>query len=187
MWCSCSISDRESQAGEGDSSTEEYGVTMAASVAAYLLRQQELSVGLYVSGSAESGLALDRGERQLDRVLELLAVAHATRRVSLTEALATQETRLARNTVLVVITPSTELDWPEALHHLQRRGVRPLVILMDPSVVRRAARRQRPDARNAGSGRRAGDSRAARRSARTCPGAGTALKTRLPTVLRETE
>jgi uncharacterized protein (DUF58 family) len=124
--------DRESQAGEGDSSTEEYGVTMAASVAAYLLRQQELSVGLYVSGSAESGLALDRGERQLDRVLELLAVAHATRRVSLTEALATQETRLARNTVLVVITPSTELDWPEALHHLQRRGVRPLVILMDP-------------------------------------------------------
>ena len=68
--------DRESQAGEGDSSTEEYGVTMAASVAAYLLRQQELSVGLYVSGSAESALALDRGERQLDRVLELLAVAH---------------------------------------------------------------------------------------------------------------
>jgi hypothetical protein len=59
-------------------------------------------------------------------------VAHATQRVSLTEALATQETRLARNTVLVVITPSTELDWPEALHHLQRRGVRPLVILMDP-------------------------------------------------------
>lgn len=43
-----------------------------------------------------------------------------------------QETRLARNTVLVVITPSTELDWPQTLHHLQRRGVRPLVILLDP-------------------------------------------------------
>ena len=124
--------DREAQAGEGDSSTEEYGVTMAASIAAYLLRQQELSVGLYVSGTPESGLALDRGERQLDRVLELLAVAHATKRASLAEALAIQETRLARNTVLVVITPSTDLDWPQTLHHLQRRGVRPLVILMDP-------------------------------------------------------
>jgi len=126
--------DRDSQAGEGDSSTEEYGVTMAASIAAYLLRQQELSVGLYVSGTAESGLALDRGERQLDRVLELLAVAHATKRASLAEALAIQETRLARNTVLVVITSSTELDWPQTLHHLQRRGVRPLVILMDPQT-----------------------------------------------------
>ena len=124
--------DREAQAGEGDSSTEEYGVTMAASISAYLLRHQELSVGLQVNGTGESGLALDRGERQLDRVLELLAIAHATRRVSLAEALAVQETRLARNTVLVVITPSTELDWPQALHHLQRRGVRPLVILMDP-------------------------------------------------------
>jgi uncharacterized protein (DUF58 family) len=124
--------DREAQAGEGDSSTEEYGVTIAASISAYLLRHQELSVGLQVNGTAESGLALDRGERQLDRVLELLAIAHATRRVSLAGALAVQETRLARNTVLVVITPSTELDWPQALHHLQRRGVRPLVILMDP-------------------------------------------------------
>jgi uncharacterized protein (DUF58 family) len=124
--------DRESQAGEGDSSTEEYGVTIAASIAAYLLRQQELSVGLHVSGTGDTGLALDRGERQLDRVLELLAVAHSTRRESLAEALAMQETRLARNTVLIVITPSTELDWPTSLHHLQRRGVRPLTILIDP-------------------------------------------------------
>lgn len=124
--------DRESQAGVGDSSTEEYGVTIAASIASYLLRHQELSVGLHVSGSAETGLALDRGERQLDRVLELLAEAHATGRAPLAEALAMQETRLARNTVLVVITPSTELDWPQTLHHLQRRGVRPLVILLDP-------------------------------------------------------
>lgn len=126
--------DRETQAGEGDSSTEEYGVTMAASIAAYLLRHQELAVGLHINGTAESGLALDRGERQLDRVLELLAIAHGTRRSSLAEAIAMQETRLARNTVLVAITASTELDWPQALHHLQRRGVRPLVILMDPQT-----------------------------------------------------
>src|SRR5690242_15618127 len=72
--------DREAQAGEGDSSTEEYGVTIAASIAAYLLRHRELCGGLQVDGTAESGLALDRGERQLDRVLELLAIAHATRR-----------------------------------------------------------------------------------------------------------
>lgn len=124
--------DRDAQAGEGDSSTEEYGVTIAATLASYLLRQQELSVALAVSGAEEGSLPLDRGERQLDRVLEVLAVVHPRRAMPLAQALTIEETRVARNTVLVVITPSTDLDWPEALHHLQRRGVRPLVILLDP-------------------------------------------------------
>jgi uncharacterized protein (DUF58 family) len=124
--------DRDAQAGAGDSSTEEYGVTIAASVAGYLLRQQELAVGMAVSGSSDVSLPLDRGERQLDRVLEMLAVSHATRNAPLVEALANEETRLQRNTVLVIITPSTALDWPQGLHHLQRRGVRPFVILLDP-------------------------------------------------------
>ena len=124
--------DRDAQAGEGDSSTEEYGVTIAASIASYLLRQQELAVALSVSGSSEATLPLDRGERQLDRALEVLAVVHPTQSVPLAEALTIEEARLARNTVLILITPSSDLDWPGALHHLQRRGVRPLVILLDP-------------------------------------------------------
>lgn len=124
--------DREAQAGEGDSSTEEYAVTIASTLAGYLLRQQELAVGLAVSGSNEAALPLDRGERQLDRMLEMLAVVHPIHRESLAEALAAEEPRLARNTVLIIITPSTELDWPHVLPYLQRRGVRPLVILLDP-------------------------------------------------------
>ncbi len=124
--------DRDTQAGEGESSTEEYGVTIAASLASYLLRQQELAVALIVAGSVEATLPLDRGERQLDRVLETLAVAHSTHPVSLAHTLVIEEARFARNTVLIVITSSSDLDWPEALHHLQRRGVRPLVILLDP-------------------------------------------------------
>jgi len=130
--------DRDAQAGAGDSSTEEYGVTIAASVAGYLLRQQELAVGLAVSGSSDVSLPLDRGERQLDRILEMLAVSHATRSAPLVEALANEETRLQRNTVLVIITPSTALDWPQGVHHLQRRGVRPFVILLDPHTFNEA-------------------------------------------------
>jgi uncharacterized protein (DUF58 family) len=124
--------DRDVQAGEGDSSTEEYGVTVAASLASYLLRQQELAVGLVVNGVADAALPLDRGERQLDRILELLALVHPKRSVSLGQALAIEEAKLARNTVLIIITASTNLDWPTALHHLQRRGVRPLAILLNP-------------------------------------------------------
>src|SRR5690349_18981131 len=64
--------DRDAQAGEGDSSTEEYGVTVAASIAAYLLRQQELAIGITVSGAGDgASLPFDRGERQLDRLLEV--------------------------------------------------------------------------------------------------------------------
>jgi uncharacterized protein (DUF58 family) len=125
--------DRSAQAGSGDSSTEEYGVTIAASIVAYLLRQQELAVALSVSGSLESGLPLDRGERQLDRILELLAIVHPRRNIPLVQGLAAEEPRMARNTILVLITPSTALDWPAGLHHLQRRGVRPFVVLLDPS------------------------------------------------------
>ena len=59
-------------------------------------------------------------------------MSHATHDVSLAEALANEETRLQRNTVLVIITPSSALDWPQGVHHLHRRGVRPFVILLDP-------------------------------------------------------
>ncbi|HKT38057.1 MAG TPA: DUF58 domain-containing protein [Ktedonobacterales bacterium] len=124
--------DRDIQVGEGDSSTEEYGVTIAATLTSYLLRQQELAVGLSVNGANEASLPLDRGERQIDRALEVLAIVHPQRWSPLTEALVAEEMRVARNTVLVVITPSTEMEWVESLHHLQRRGVHPMVILLDP-------------------------------------------------------
>jgi uncharacterized protein (DUF58 family) len=124
--------DRTVQAGEDESSTEEYGVTITASIASYLLRQQEIAVALTVNGSPEGPLPLDRGERQLDRMLEMLAVVHAQRLVSLEEALVAEGSRLARHTVLIVITPDSDLSWPQGLAQLQRRGVRPYVILLDP-------------------------------------------------------
>lgn len=126
--------DRMAQAGSDEGSTEEYAVTIAASIAAYLLRQQELAVGLSINGSAESALPLDRGERQLDRILESLAVARAEQRSDLAEALAAEQTRVARNTVLIIITASTELDWPQGLQHFRRRGVRPMVVTLNPQT-----------------------------------------------------
>jgi uncharacterized protein (DUF58 family) len=124
--------DPASQAGTSDDSTEEYGVTIIASLAAYLLRQRQVAVGLVISGMPEGTLPLDRGERQLDRILELLAVAHPTEREPLSEALAKESVRLARHSVLIVVTSSTDLDWPESVRFLLRRGVHPLVISLDP-------------------------------------------------------
>ncbi len=119
------------QAGQGDSSTEEYGVTIAATLAAYFLRQ-DISVGLVVNAGRREFVPLDRGDRQLDRILEVLAVVHAGGGPSLAEALAMDGIHFARNTLAIVITPSWHDDWQNGLRHLQRRGVRTAVVSLDP-------------------------------------------------------
>ena len=118
------------QAGEGEHSTEEYGVTIAASVAVYLLRQ-DLSLGMIVNAQRREFLSLDRGERQIERVLEMLAVVEAGSGPELKEALALDAFHFGRNTVAIVITPSNSRDWHESLRHLQRRGVQVAVVGLD--------------------------------------------------------
>ncbi len=126
--------DKSAQAGVDESSTEEYGVTIAASLMAYLLRHRDLAVALEAPGPSGISLPVDRGERQLDRALEALAIVRADQYMPLSQSLAEMEMRLRRNTALIVITPSTNLDWEPQLGHLRRRGVRPVVILLDPST-----------------------------------------------------
>src|SRR5229473_3144585 len=118
------------QAGEGEQSTEEYGVTLAATIATYLLRQ-DLSVGMIVNGQQREFLSLDRGDRQIERVLELLAVVTSGSGPDLKEALALGAFHFGRNTVAIVITPSNSRDWHESLRHLQRRGVQVAVVGLD--------------------------------------------------------
>ncbi len=118
------------QAGEGEHSTDEYGVTIAATVAIYLLRQ-DLSLGMIVNGEHREFLSLDRGDRQIERVLELLAVVRTGSGIDIKEALAMDAFHFGRNTVAIVITPSNSRDWHEGLRHLQRRGVQVAVVGLD--------------------------------------------------------
>ncbi len=115
------------QAGQGEHSTEEYGVTIAATVATYFLRQ-DLSVGVIISGQHREFISLDRGDRQIERILELLAVVSSGPGPDLKEALALDALHFGRNTLAIVITPSNSRDWHEGLHHLQRRGVKVAVV-----------------------------------------------------------
>lgn len=115
------------QGGQGEHSTEEYGVTIAATIATYLLRQ-DLSVGMIVNSHHREILSLDRGDRQVERVLELLAVVTAGPGPELKEALSLDSLHFGRNTVAIVITPSNSRDWHDGLRHLQRRGVQVAVV-----------------------------------------------------------
>jgi uncharacterized protein (DUF58 family) len=121
------------QAGEGEESTEEYGVTIAATIANFLLRQ-DLSLGLIINAEQREFLSLDRGERQTERVLEMLAVVRAGPGPDLKEVLALEAFHFGRNTMAVIITPSTSRDWHEGVRHLQRRGVQVSVVGLDAAT-----------------------------------------------------
>lgn len=110
-------------------STVEYGVTIAASLAQYFL-EADREVGFLSYAEAREVVQPDRGERQLSRLLEILAVIQARGRLSLAQALAGEGAALARHTTLIVITPSTDAQWVTALRGLRVRGVHGVAVLL---------------------------------------------------------
>lgn len=123
----------EVQRGAGPESTEEQGVMAAASIARHFLESGR-TVALAMQGDRHIVLQPDRGERQLSRLLEALAVVRATGRASFDELLRSDALRPDRNAALVAITPSVDPTWPEALRLATARGARPVAVLVEPST-----------------------------------------------------
>jgi uncharacterized protein (DUF58 family) len=119
--------------GSGDESTEEYGVKIAASIARLFLLQNR-SVGLMTFGEDLEIIEPERGQQQLSRILEALAVVRATGDVPLSALLNEEQRRFGRHTTLVVVTPSTDEPWVVALQALHQRGVRAAVTLMEATT-----------------------------------------------------
>jgi uncharacterized protein (DUF58 family) len=114
-------------------STEEYNVAIAASLAKHFLSQNR-AVGLitYANAYHREIAQSDRGERQLSRIYEMLAVTQAYGSIPLAEVLAAETTRLTRNTTVMIVTPSIEQEWVAVARHLLDRGVRATAIVIDP-------------------------------------------------------
>ncbi len=124
---------RAKQAPRLEPTTEEYGVAIAASVAKELLTK-ERALGLISYGQRRQVVEIDRGERQLNKVLEALAILRAKGQVSLAEAIAAESNRLGYGNVALVITPSTEEGWIAILRDLHRRGMSVAVIHLEAST-----------------------------------------------------
>ena len=129
------IADMEGsiQAGEGDESTEEYTVTVAASVAQRYIAANR-SVGLIAFGADYTVVEAERGQQQLSRILESLAVAKASGEAPLGSLLVEEQRRFGRHTTLVLVTASTDSSWLSPVQSLVQRGVRAAVVLVDPST-----------------------------------------------------
>ncbi len=110
-------------------STEEYGVTVAASVARHFLMRNR-AVGFIANAQRREVIQADRGERQLTRILETLAVIEARGRMPFAQVLAIEGQHLSRNASVIAISPATSSSWVMALRDLNRRGVRSLAILL---------------------------------------------------------
>lgn len=111
--------------------TEEYTVTIAASLAQYFLRRDR-AVGLLGNGQSHEIIQPDRGERQLNRILETLAVLRAEGQVSIEDLLDTESQLFPRGTTVISITPTTTEAWATSARQLARRGLRVVSILVDP-------------------------------------------------------
>lgn len=125
--------ERNVHVGEGDDSTEEYSVKIAASVARYFIMANR-SVGYIDFGRKLTIEEPERGANQYTRILEDLALANAVGDVPLAHLLNEEGRRFGRHTTIVVITPSTDESWVTSLQALTQRGVRAAVILLEAST-----------------------------------------------------
>jgi uncharacterized protein (DUF58 family) len=116
-----------------DPTTEEYGVTIAASLAKHLLAQKR-ALGMISYGQRREVVQVDRGQRQLIKFLESLAVIRAEGRVPLAEVIAVEANQLGGGTTAIVITPSTFIHWVGVLRDMKRRGIDVVVIHQEAST-----------------------------------------------------
>jgi len=113
-------------------STEEYTVTIAASVAQFFLRRDR-AVGMLAYGQSNEILQPDRGERQFNRILETLAVLRAEGEVPLQDMLYAEMHLFPRGTTVIVVTPNGREEWAINARQLNRRGLRVVTILVNPA------------------------------------------------------
>jgi len=90
--------------------TTEYTITVATSLARYFLAKDR-SVGMSMQGHRREFLQTDRGERQLTKIMETLAVMEAD--------------------TVIAISPDPNPEWARALYQMQRRGVNSVAIIID--------------------------------------------------------
>jgi uncharacterized protein (DUF58 family) len=111
-------------------SSLEYSVTIAASLARYYLSRGR-SVGLVTAGTSLQILPSDRGGRQLGKILETLSMLRAETTLPLQGLIEAQARHMPRGSTAVIITPSASNVVYQTADLLMRRGMRPVVVLLD--------------------------------------------------------
>lgn len=113
-------------------STEEYAVVVAASLVKFFV-DQERALGFAAYTPHREIQQPERGNRQLLRILQSLAVARSFTNYSLAEMLSLETPYFTRGTTLVIVTASLDARWITEAQVLARKGIRPVCVLIDPA------------------------------------------------------
>ena len=121
---------RTSRAGELEESTDEYAVSIGASLAKRYL-EANLPVGLLAYGDERYFLAAETGTGQYQRIMEYLALSKAEGTTPLQDNLPQDEPLWTHLSTVIVITSSPRFEWTTALRAMMRRGIKLVVVLVD--------------------------------------------------------
>lgn len=118
--------------GQGPGSSFESMITIIASLSAQLLAAG-MSVGLF-AGTDEGIILPQKGQPHLWDILRALAVLEPQPGAPLSRTLEQSRRLISARSMLVIITPSTQLDWLPHLQHLTNRQAarRAQALLLDP-------------------------------------------------------
>ncbi|MFC1958666.1 DUF58 domain-containing protein [Chloroflexota bacterium] len=117
-----------SQLGDGDGGTEEYCVTIAASLLKKYIDSGK-QVGLIASGDQSYLFPPETGSQHLWHILEALALMKATGEVPIDQLLSREKERFGFNSVIIVITPSAS-ERVTASRRLVKSGGTPVVAIL---------------------------------------------------------
>lgn len=122
--------DRSVHVGEGEESTVEYAVSLAASMASQV-HSRGRQVGLIANDSKGTLLEPHRAVRQDRLILDYLAVCQADGRTPLTSTLAWDRIRRLPRRAIAVITPSADPEWVQLLQAVRGRRSSLIVFYID--------------------------------------------------------
>ena len=120
---------RDVHRGMGAQSTLEYAITIAASLAQHVVDSGN-SLSMISTGLGHFALPMDRGEHQLHKALEHLAIAKADGTTDFAAALGNRMTEIPAASTVLAITPSPDPHLAYPLLMLRGAGAHVTVVLI---------------------------------------------------------
>ena len=110
--------------------TFEYAISAAGSIASYYLRQGR-AVGVVCASEVTMVMPPERGERQLNKILENLTFLKSNGRLPLIGLVETEAPIIPRASTVVLITPSIHPTVEVAVDSLLIRRMKPVMVYLD--------------------------------------------------------
>ncbi len=118
------------QLGRGDETTEEYGVTIAASLIKKYLDSGK-RVGLITAGSRHYAISPESGDEHMQYLLRSLTLLQATGGMPIDELLASSAEHFDTGSSVIIIMPSLNRGIAAPMRHVINRNVKVTAILLD--------------------------------------------------------